>query len=358
MSTVYWIEADSNEDPPATAAKLAALWRQAGLAAAFRRHDVTAVKVHVGEPGRDTFVRPEVTAALVSEIKRVGARPFLTDTAVLYRSPRDNGVDHCRVAHQHGFTIDRVGAPFVPADGILGSDEVEVEVSGKHFDKVSLASAIVRSRSMLVISHATGHLATGYGGTLKNLGMGCSTRKAKLQQHHGHQPRVDEKKCTGCATCAQWCPAGAIEMTQSAHIDPAKCIGCGECIAVCMEDAVSFGWSVRDVQLQERIVEHAAGVVQVFGDRVAYMTVAQQITKDCDCIGRKQPPLLPDLGFFASRDPVALDQAIMDAVAERAGATIETLAYPGRNASVQIHHAEKMGIGQSTYELIRVDAPG
>lgn len=358
MSEVYFISADSVESDDLKIAKTKALFEAAGLARAFKAHDVTALKLHVGEPGTKTFISPSVVRALVDCLKGNGIRPFLTDTSVLYRSPRDDAVGHLEVAAGHGFTLQNVGAPFIPADGLLGKDAVSIPIFEKHFEEVSIASAIAQARSMLVVTHVTGHLGTGFAGVLKNLGMGCSSKKAKLSQHSGQQCRINASRCIACGACALNCPSDAITVEAAAVIDNALCIGCGECIAVCQEDAVEFSWSQMGHELEERIVEHAVGVVRQKGDAIGYFTVATNITKDCDCLGLDQRPLLPDIGYLASFDPVALDCAAYDLIVERAGRTLESMSYPKRDGAHQLAYAESLGLGSRRYELIEtsVDA--
>jgi uncharacterized Fe-S center protein len=356
MSNVYLAPSGDAGAASARAGVLEALWNEAGLGACFAEHDLAALKLHVGEPGKTTSVRPATAAALVRLMRSCGARPFLTDTAVLYASPRDNGVGHARVAHEQGFTLEAVGAPFIPADGLRGSEEMEIEVAGRHVTRAPIAAAIVEARSMLVLSHATGHLATGFGGALKNLGMGCCSKKGKLAQHHGQTPRIDPDECTACGTCAEWCPEGAITVEEHAAIDAATCIGCGECIATCLEGAVGFDWQIQGVELSERIVEHAAAVLVGREGRIAYVTVAENVTKDCDCIGKEQEPLLPDVGVLASLDPVAIDQATHDLIASRAGRPLEDMSYPSRDGTVQMRYAEEMGLGSRAYTLVEVPA--
>jgi hypothetical protein len=332
------------------------LWGAADLASRFREHDLAALKLHVGEPGRTTFAAPPYAAALVRLMTATGARPFLTDSAVLYRSPRNNGIGHARVAADHGFTLDAVGAPFLPADGIDGSDEIELAVEGgRHFHTVSIAAAAARARSMLVLSHATGHLATGFGGALKNLGMGCSSRKAKLRQHFGQEPRIDERYCTGCGECAKGCPEDAISVNGTAAIEKARCIGCGACIARCLENAVRFDWTVHGAELQERIVEHAVAIAREKAGRIGYVTVAVAITKDCDCMDTPEEPLCEDIGLLASLDPVAIDAAALRLVRETTGRTLESMSYPEHDGSEQIRYAEKLGIGRADAEIVRLD---
>jgi len=331
-----------------------ALWKAVGFDDLLEARDLTALKLHVGEPGTKTFVRPAIAAALVRSIAATGASPFLTDTAVLYKSPRDNAVSHAQVALDHGFGHAAVGAPFIPADGLNGAEEIDITVDGKHHKRVSIAMGIMHARSMVVLTHATGHLGTGLGGALKNLGMGCSSKRAKLRQHHGQQPRIDAEACTACGTCAEWCPSEAIEVDDVAVIDGDLCIGCGECVAVCLDSAVKFDWAIGGRELQERIVEHAAAVVRRKPKKIGYVTAAMSITKDCDCLGRDQPPLVEDIGLLASWDPVAIDQAVLQLFEERAGATLESLSYPKTNGTAQLEHAVKLGLGDREVELVEV----
>ncbi|MGD8395712.1 MAG: DUF362 domain-containing protein [Candidatus Eiseniibacteriota bacterium] len=354
MSQVHLVAATGHDSGPVLARKIEALWEAADLNRCFQPRDLAALKLHVGEPGKTTFVSPEIVAALVTLLQRAETRPFLTDTAVLYRSPRDNAVGHARVAHDHGFTLERVGAPFVPADGLNGADEVEIPVGGRHYEHVAIATGILQARSMLVLSHATGHLGTGYGGALKNLGMGCSSKRGKLRQHHGQHPRIDPDTCIACAICAEWCPEDAITVEETAEIDESRCIGCGECVAVCLQGGVQFDWSVMGRELQERIAEHAAALVRRKAGRIAYVTVAMNITKDCDCLSKPQGPVCEDIGILASHDPVAIDQAVLELVRERTGRSIEELSYPDRDGSIQVSYAAELGIGEQTVELVPV----
>lgn len=355
MSKVHFVPLTSDASDERVQSSLDRLWQKSGLGQVFKRKDLAAVKMHVGEPGNHTHVDSRLVRKMVELVAESGAQPFLTDTAVLYRSPRDNGVGHAKTAWDHGYGFDDVGAPFLPADGLRGEEEIEVRVDGIHFDTVAIASGILQAGSVLVLSHATGHLGTGLAATLKNLGMGCASKKAKLRMHHGQHPRINPETCTGCAVCASWCPVGAIFVDETAVIAPDVCIGCGECVAVCREGAVEFDWGVNGKALQERIVDHAAAVVRRQAKNLAYVTVAQKITKDCDCLGISQEPLVADIGILASLDPVAIDQALLDLFCERAGRTLESMSYPRHDGRIQIQAAERLGLGSSRYELVRVD---
>jgi len=354
MTRVWYVEATRATPAELLAAALDALWDAAGFDTVFAPGELAALKLHVGEPGRTPLPCPDLVPPLVRRIHGRGATPYLTDTAVLYRSRRDNAVDHARVAHEHGFSLEATGAPFLAADGLDGRDELEVDVDGRHYQTVAIASGIMHARSLLVLSHATGHLGTGLGAALKNLGMGCCSKKAKLRQHHGHQPSIDPDACTGCGTCAEWCPSDAIEVDDVAQIQDTACIGCGECIAACRDDAVRFGWGIMGAELSERIVEHAAAVVRSKPGKIAYVTSVIDVTKDCDCLQLQQRPLIRDLGLLAGHDPVALDQAALDLIGAEAGCSLESLSYPRRDAELQLRYAEEIGLGRRGYELVRV----
>jgi len=357
MSKVYLVSGAGSDDAATVEKKVSALWRRSDFDSVFSKRDSAALKLHVGEPGAKTFVSPRIVKTLVRCMSKTGARPFLTDTSVLYKSRRGDAISHAKVAQEHGFGIVEMGAPFISADGLNGSDdfEVDVGVSAKHYEKVNIASGIMHARSMLVLSHATGHLGTGFGGAIKNLGMGCSSKKAKLSQHFGQKPHIDTDLCSACGECAFWCPADAIVVEQSALIDPDLCIGCGECIAVCLDNAVKFDWSLMGRELQERIAEHAVAVARSKPKKICYITVAQDITKDCDCLGAKQKPLIEDIGVLASFDPVAIDKAVLDLIQQRAGRSLESMSYPKADGTIQISYAESLGLGESTYDLIKVE---
>lgn len=317
------------------------------------KKDLVAIKLHVGEPGLRTFLPPAVAAAVVDAIVAKGGKPFLTDTSVLYSGPRSNGAEHAMVAQRHGFTVEHVGAAFVPADGLDGRHEHKVQIQGKHFQQVGVARGIADADGMVVLSHATGHLAAGFGATLKNVGMGCSSRKGKLLQHSDTKPKVRRARCTACEACVTSCPEGAVSIDAEgvADIDDDACIGCGECIAACRVDAMGFNWDSAPAALQEKMVEHAAGVIAALESRITYLVGIVNLTRDCDCMSSGATIVARDIGFAASADPVALDQAVQDLVQKNEGATLNQLSYPSLDGTVQLAYAERMGIGSRTYTL-------
>jgi uncharacterized Fe-S center protein len=247
----------------------------------------------------------------------------------------------------------------VIADGLTGRGEVRVAVSGKHSQEVGIAPAVAEAGALLVVSHATGHLVAGFGGAIKNLGMGLSSRKGKLYQHSVVKPRVRQAACVACGACIAWCPIGAITLRgDHAAIDPRTCIGCGECLAACRVGAVRFEWRMASRGLQERMAEQAAGVVARLGDHIGYLTFVLDVGKDCDCLAsRPKDVLVRRAGLVASRDPVALDQAAIDLVERHLGGPLRQAAYD-IDFEPQIAAAEALGLGSRAYSLVTLPEPG
>ena len=316
--------------------------------------DRTAVKIHVGEKHNTTHLAPQIVREVVEAVKRAGGSPFLTETSTLYKGERSNAVDHLRHAYAHGFGFEATGAPFIMADGLTGNSEVEVPIPGLLFDKVAIAREVLLADSLVAVTHATGHLGNGLGAAIKNLGMGLASRMGKLRQHASLKPTVDPQACTFCAKCLKWCPAEAIvERGGKAFIVSELCIGCGECLAVCRFDAVRHDWGTDLGLLQRREAEHALGVIQDKRDKLLILSYLVDMTKDCDCMARGQQPLQPDLGILASSDPVAADQAALDLTRERFGSSLAEAGWPAIDATVQLEHGEKIGLGSRTYRLER-----
>jgi len=355
VEKVYFVKANRNEAPETLAQKIKKLYHAAGFKSCIDAGDLVAVKMHFGEKGSDTHVQPHMVRPLIEQIKTDGGKPFLTDTNVLYKSARNNAVDHLELAQAHGFTMENVGAPVVIGDGLLGRNELEVEIPGKLFSKVSIAAVALDTDAMIVVTHATGHMGTGFGGALKNLGMGLASRMGKLRQHSAMLPQIKESSCTGCGVCMRWCPVQAIEMRGSvAFIRAEDCIGCGECLVVCRFDAVQHDWKTDTSLLQKRMAEHALGAVINKKGKVAFMSFLISITKDCDCIGRRQSPIVPDIGILAGMDPVAIDTASLDLIRESTGKELADSAYPQIDYRVQLQHAQEIGLGKMAYQLVEV----
>jgi len=326
-----------------------------GAAAVLSPDDLTGVKIHVGEKNNITYIQPAIIREVVELAKSCGAQPFLTETSTLYRGERENAVKHIVLAHEHGFTFEAVGAPFICADGLLGNSEIEVEINGILNKSVKVARDAVIADSLLIVSHPTGHMMAGLGAAIKNLGMGLASRQGKMRQHSDVKPLVIEKKCTKCGRCVKWCPKDAIAMTNTgAQIDSVRCIGCGECLAVCKFSAIKHSWEVDTDVMQQNMAEHALGAVKDKVGKVFYFNVLVNMTKECDCMGEAQHKCMSDIGIMASSDPVALDQATLDITAKATGKNLAELSHETVNYKAQLIHAEKIGMGSREYELVEI----
>ena len=328
-----------------------------------------AIKLHFGERGNTAFIRPVLVRRVVEEIRALDARPFLTDTCTLYRGSRETAPAHLETAIQNGFAYAVVNAPLIVADGVRGVTGRKVRVDLPRKRSVAIASAILDADALIVLSHFKCHELTGFGGALKNLGMGCATREGKLDQHSGVGPKIDAAQCVKCGNCVEACSFKAIALgDKSAVIDEGKCVGCGECIVVCPEAAIDVRWVAKAREAAEKMTEYAFGALSGKRDRALFVNFVTQVSPACDCYGHADAPIVADLGIAASRDPVALDAACADLVnaapglagtalkkAFKPGADKFRDVYPSIDWTVQLAHAEKIGLGSRGYEIARLE---
>ncbi|MDP3480188.1 MAG: DUF362 domain-containing protein [Desulfoprunum sp.] len=349
---VYFIEASDNERDEILCDKLRDLIQAEDLLGFVADKDIAALKTHFGESLKLGYPRPLYLKMLGEEVKNKGGAPFLTETSTLYKGKRDNAIKHIAHAHSQGFDFASTGMPIIMADGLFGDEEYDVSIKGKRYQSVHIAALFAKCNALVVVSHFTGHLAAGFGATLKNLGMGCASRKGKMEQHSTAKPKIVKKNCTGCGICAKWCPRDAITLVdERAVINAKECIGCGECLAMCRFDAVKFNWGATYEDLQKKVVEHAMGVCSLFQGKSLFVNIVTRISKDCDCMGHTYEKIAPDVGILVSRDPVAVDVASLDLVEKRAGKVLSQLAYdiPYR---VQLDYSKELHFGNPDYELI------
>lgn len=345
--------------------KVTKLYERAGFSSLFKPKDLVAIKVHFGEKGNTAYVRPQYIRRIVEKVKEAGGKPFLTDSNTLYVGSRSNAVEHIETALENGFAYATVGAPVIIADGLTGRDYVSVEVNLKHIDVAKIAAAAYHADALIVVSHFKGHEMTGFGGALKNIGMGLASRASKQVIHSDVLPTVDEKKCIGCGRCTEWCPAEAITVEDVARIDHKKCLGCGECTITCNQEAIAINWKSEPDAIQEKIVEYAFAVLKNKGGKAGFISFVVDVSPECDCWSFNDAPVVPDVGILASRDPVALDQACVDLVNAQpsnpgsrldlpAGADKFRGLYPSVDWSVQLEYAERIGLGTRKYTLIEI----
>ena len=345
------------------------LLERAGLRNAVEENDLVAVKMHFGEEGNTGFVQPIFLREVVARIRSHGGKPFLTDANTLYRGKRFNAVDHLACAIHNGFSFATVDAPLIIADGLDGHDAVDVPIQGfKHFESVRIGSAAVYADGLVGVTHVKGHEATGFGGVLKNLGMGLGCRSAKQRMHSDFTPEVSAEKCTACKRCVQWCPVNAIVIgpDRVAAVDYEVCYGCGECVASCPYGAIATQWKTTPDAIQEKIVEHVAGVLAGKAGKAVFLSFVTNVSPDCDCWSVSDASIVPDIGVLASSDVVAIDQAAYDLVAQARGAErslgegMESgqdkfRAVSGIDGTIAMRYAEEMGLGTRQYELVAME---
>lgn len=326
-----------------------------------------AVKMHFGESKVTGHVRPRFMKRIVAWLQKQGASPFLTDTNTLYRGSRADTVSHLRAAAEHGFTHQAIGAPVVISGGLRGTTETLVGVNGRLVAIAPIGPEFVKADALLSVAHFKGHEVTGFGGTLKNLGMGCASRAGKLDMHSSTKPYV-RPSCVACGVCVSWCPEDAIVVGETAVIDDSKCIGCAECIAVCPTKSVGIRWNESTDTCQMKMVEYAAAALANKSGRAGFISFITDVHPVCDCYGTEKTSIVPDIGVVASLDPVAIDQAAYDLVNEAPVAEAAELSdgyhagsdkfrdlHPDVDPTVQLKHAEELGLGTRDYELIETE---
>ena len=312
-----------------------------------------AIKMHFGEEGNEGYIKPQYTKTLVKIAREKTAFPFLTDASTIYVGKRADAYHHLLVADKHGFNIENCGCPIIIADGLRGNAETEVEINLKHFEKVTIARDIYYSDSFIFLNHFKGHEVTGFGGALKNIGMGCGSKAGKYAMHNTSKPRAKTEKCTACGTCVKWCKQNALNLKdKKITMNKEKCVGCGQCIVNCAFHVFGINWNEDAAFVQEKIVEYAAAVLK--GKKAGYINFLNHISKNCDCFGfMKNPPMMQDIGIIAGNDPVAVDQASYDMVNKVYGKNFCKDMHSGLNPEVQLAYAEKIGLGSRKYKLVK-----
>lgn len=365
-SKVYWADfrADFREN---LQQKLIRLMKTAGMDEIDFDNKYVAIKMHFGEPGNLAFLRPNWAKTVADFVKERGGKPFLTDCNTLYVGGRKNGLDHLDTAMLNGFNPMTTGCQVIIADGIKGNDEVEVPVEGGEYVKnAKIGRAVMDADVFISLTHFKGHESAGFGGTLKNIGMGCGSRAGKMEQHNAGKPHVVQKHCVGCKLCTKICAHDAISVQdRKAAIDHSKCVGCGRCIAVCARNAITVNFDESHTNLSRKISEYAKAVVD--GRPCFHISLIIDVSPNCDCRAENDAAIVPNVGMFASFDPVALDMACVDAVNTQPilrGSAADIgdchdqdhfhCIHPDTDWMSCLEHAEKLGLGTREYELIKI----
>ena len=348
--------------------KLGRLVDIAGLSETIKERELVAVKLHFGELGNTAFIRPLFIRKIVESIKGVGGFPFLTDANTLYAGTRSDSPSHLTTAIQNGFAYSVIEAPLIIADGLRGKSETAVTVNQKRFKRVYIGTDIFEADALISVAHFKGHELSGFGGTIKNLGMGCASRKGKLAQHSTVGPKVIEKKCVGCGDCISHCSQNALALVdEKAVLDSKKCIGCGECILICPNEAIQIQWDQAIPVFLENMVEYTMGVLKGKEDKTLFLNFINNVSPACDCYGYNDAPIVRDIGIVASKDPVAIDQASVDLVNSEQALPDSCLktnmasgedkfrgVYPKVDWTIQLDYAENLGLGSRSYELEKI----
>ena len=327
-----------------------------------------AIKLHFGELGNLSFLRANYAKVVADFIKERGGRPFITDCNTLYVGSRKNALEHMDTAYLNGYSPFSTGCHVIIADGLKGSDDIEVPVAGGEYCKTArIGRAVMDADIVISLAHFKGHEEAGFGGALKNIGMGCGSRAGKMAMHSIGKPGIDAEKCRGCKTCTHYCAQSAISIGEDhkARIDHDLCAGCGRCIGVCNFDAISNALDAESTILNERMAEYTKAVIQ--NRPHFHVSIVNQVSPYCDCHAENDAAVVPDIGMFAGFDPVALDHACIDAVNAAPAISTSVLGqcahehndhftdiHPKTNWRSQIEHARKIGIGNADYELVTV----
>lgn len=367
MSDVYFMSMRANVKENLLE-KEKRLMKEAGLDRLLKKGYLVAIKLHFGEKGNTAYIRPIFVRQVVDFVLDTGGLPFITDANTLYSGTRSDSVSHIKTAIENGFSYSVVNAPIIIADGLRGGSYQRVTMEGGFIKEAYIAKEIYDADFLISLAHFKGHELSGFGGAIKNTGMGCASRKGKLEQHSDLSPKVKQKKCVGCGLCAEHCSQKAISLIEKkANIDPNKCIGCGECIIICPNKAVDIQWSTDIEAFMKKMVDYTKAVLQNKQGKAFFLNFLTNISPACDCYGHSDMPICQDIGILASTDPVALDQASVDLVnnmplshghflSEKKEAQEDKFRalYPKVNWEFQLSYAEQIGLGERSYRLVSI----
>ena len=347
--------------------KLARLIKTAGIGQIDFNKKHAAIKIHFGEPGNLAYLRPNYAKTVADTVKELGGTPFLTDCNTLYPGKRKNALEHLDSAYLNGFTPFSTGCHVLIGDGLKGTDEILVPVCGGEYVKeAKIGHAIMDADIFISLTHFKGHFEAGIGGALKNIGMGSGSRSGKMEMHSSGKPVINESGCFGCGICRKNCAHNAIILKDNrAAIDQDKCTGCGRCIIFCPHDLIRSPFDESNDILNKKIVEYSWAVLN--GRPNFHISMVIDVSPNCDCLGSNDIPIVPDVGMFASFDPVALDIACAEAVNSQPvmnGSVLEKRDLnhhdhfislnPDTNWRITVEHAVRMGLGSDQYELITI----
>jgi len=356
--------------------KMERLVKKAGITTLDLEKKFVAIKIHFGEPGNLAYLRPNYAARMANLLRKEGAKPFLTDSNTLYSGGRSNAVDHIQSAMENGYNPISAQCPVIIADGLKGTDYREIPFDGKYCKAPKVGAAIVDSDVIISMNHFKGHEQTGFGGALKNIGMGSASVGGKLELHSSSKPVIDKKSCLSCNICATSCAHDAIHLgaDKKAVIDYAKCVGCGQCVALCQYDSAVLADYDTSEKLNCKIAEYTKAILD--GKPNFHVNFIMNVSPECDCWNHNDAAIVADIGIAASFDPVALDRACADLVIKApalpgsrltdkqhehssetsvcGGGDKFRMIHPNTKWESGLEYAEEIGIGTQEYELIEI----
>ncbi|MBE6287859.1 MAG: DUF362 domain-containing protein [Mediterranea massiliensis] len=372
-SKVYFTDFRTKAHGDSLPTKLKKLVKKAGIENIDMEGKFVAIKMHFGELGNISYLRPNYARAIVDLVKELGGKPFLTDCNTMYPGSRKNAIEHLYCAWENGFTPLTAGCPIIIGDGLKGTDEIEVPVEGgEYVTKAKIGRAIMDADIFISLNHFKGHEMAGFGGAIKNIGMGCGSRAGKTEQHISGQPYIDEESCRGCQKCFAQCANNGLVFNNGSRkmkVDKNHCVGCGRCLGACNFDAIHFENYHAPQLLNRKMAEYAKAVVT--GRPQMHISLVVDVSPNCDCHAENDSPILPNIGMFASTDPLALDQACVDACLSASPLPNSQLhdhiqspkfcdkhdhftnSTPESEWQSCLEHAEKIGLGSRKYELIK-----
>ncbi len=350
--------------------KLSRLIKRAGIDTIDFKDKFVAIKVHFGEWGNMAFLRQQYARVICDYVKSKGGMPFLTDCNTLYVGYRNHALNHLDAAYMNGYNPLATGVHTIIADGLRGTDERLIPVEdGEYVKEAKIGAAVAEADIIISLTHCKGHMVAGFGGCLKNLGMGCGSKRGKMEMHSNGTPKVDSQRCIGCGMCVKNCANDGVHVVDGcAVIDEEHCLGCGHCFAFCPKGAIECKWDEAPAVTNRKIAEYTKAVLL---DKPAFhVSFLIDVSPFCDCDCGNDVPIIPDVGMFASFDPVAIDQACVDAAnkqpimangyigkhkhSEDEEHDVFTMSHPDCDWAAGLEHAEKLGLGTREYELINV----
>ncbi len=356
-SKVYYISVKNLEDDNSLKSKFELLLDKSGILKPIPDSISSVIKIHFGEEGNTGFIKPGFVKILAEKLINKKINSKLSDSNTLYKGRRTNSGDHTNLAMEHGFSLDSTLCKIEIPEDKIKENTITIPLNGNFIKNAHVLKLYKETPFIIAMSHFKGHIMTGFGGSLKNIGMGCASREGKLAQHSDLSPVIYKDNCTGCGECIKVCPVNAITEGEDskALIDSSLCIGCATCLAACNFHAIDVNWASGGDTIQEKMIEYAKAVLDKIPHKL-FINFCTKITKECDCLAKDDPRIVPDLGLFISSDPVSIDKACYDLICKNAGKDVFKEHHPQRDGHKQLNHASLLGLGNLEYELVEISA--